>query len=136
MAIVDALLERNTAKTGLVPVSLAVADYDRTRPLIDGRVIPKALRSGRIRPGSAISASGRFTKNTTPAEMSLSWYVMARMRGEPVVALPVFPLRMPVLAYVFVHRGRAVHDAKGSRRQENRDDAVSDHGQLVAARNF
>jgi 4,5-dihydroxyphthalate decarboxylase len=36
------------------------------------------------------------------AEMSLSWYVMARVRGEPVVALPVFPLRMPVLAYVFV----------------------------------
>ena len=43
MAIVDALLERNTAKTGLVPVSLAVADYDRTRPLIDGRVIPEGI---------------------------------------------------------------------------------------------
>ncbi len=36
--------------------------------------------------------------------MSLSWYVAARCRGEPVVALPIFPLRMPVLAYVLVRK--------------------------------
>ena len=104
MAIVDALLERNKAKMGLVPVSLAVADYDRTRPLIDGRVIPE---------GIALQANtawiGDFClrpvyEEYDAAEMSLSWYVMARMRGEPVVALPVFPLRMPVLAYVFVRQ--------------------------------
>jgi 4,5-dihydroxyphthalate decarboxylase len=35
------------------------------------------------------------------AEMSLSWYVAARGRGEPVIALPVFPLRMPVHAYMY-----------------------------------
>ena len=98
----DALLERNNAQTDLVPVSLAVADYDRTRPLIDGKVKPD---------GIAIKANtawiGDFClrpvyEEYDAAEMSLSWYVMARMRGEPVIALPVFPLRMPVLAYVFV----------------------------------
>ena len=36
------------------------------------------------------------------AEMSFSWYVMARNRGEPVIALPIFPLRMAVWAYVYV----------------------------------
>jgi len=36
------------------------------------------------------------------AEMSLSWYAMARCRGEPVIALPIFPLRMSVFAYVLV----------------------------------
>ena len=35
------------------------------------------------------------------AEMSFSWYVAARDRGEPVIALPIFPLRMPVHAYMF-----------------------------------
>jgi 4,5-dihydroxyphthalate decarboxylase len=35
------------------------------------------------------------------AEMSLSWYVMAHCRGEPVVALPIFPLRMWVHAFLF-----------------------------------
>ena len=98
----DALVERNKAQTDLVPVSLAVADYDRTRPLIDGKVKPD---------GIAVKANtawiGEFClrpvyEEYDAAEMSLSWYVMARMRGEPVIALPVFPLRMPVLAYVFV----------------------------------
>jgi 4,5-dihydroxyphthalate decarboxylase len=35
------------------------------------------------------------------AEMSLSRYVMARCRGEPLIALPVFPLRMFVHPYLF-----------------------------------
>jgi 4,5-dihydroxyphthalate decarboxylase len=33
--------------------------------------------------------------------MSLSWYVMARFRGEPVYALPIFPLRMFVHPYIY-----------------------------------
>ncbi len=32
--------------------------------------------------------------------MSLSWYVMARSRNEPVYALPIFPLRMFIQPYV------------------------------------
>ena len=101
-ANVNEVLERTTRRADLVPVTLAMADYDRTRPLIDGRVKAKGL---------AIQANtswiGDFCvrpvyEEYDAAEMSLSWYVMARTRGEPVVALPVFPLRMPVLAYVFV----------------------------------
>ena len=34
-------------------------------------------------------------------EMSMSWFLAARSRGEPVIGLPIFPLRMPVLAYMF-----------------------------------
>jgi 4,5-dihydroxyphthalate decarboxylase len=33
--------------------------------------------------------------------MSLSWYVMARSRNEPVIALPIFPLRMQIHPYIF-----------------------------------
>jgi 4,5-dihydroxyphthalate decarboxylase len=102
VTIMDALRERTKEPAGLVPLTLALADYDRTRPLIDGRVKAK---------GIAIQANpswiGDFClrpvyEEYDAAEMSLSWYVMARVRGERVVALPVFPLRMPVLAYVFV----------------------------------
>jgi 4,5-dihydroxyphthalate decarboxylase len=35
------------------------------------------------------------------AEMSLSWYVMARCRGERLIALPIFPLRMFIQPYLF-----------------------------------
>jgi 4,5-dihydroxyphthalate decarboxylase len=34
--------------------------------------------------------------------MSFSWYVTARGQGEPVIALPIFLLRMPVLGFVYV----------------------------------
>ncbi len=83
-------------------LSVAFADYDRTRPLLDGRVeIPG------VEPKYTTSWIGDFC--TRPvyeeydvAEMSMSWFTAARVRGEPVVAIPVFPLRMAVLAYIFV----------------------------------
>ena len=85
-----------------VPIEIAVADYDRTRPILDGRVKPE---------GIALKATARwigdFCRNPVyeeydAAEMSFSWYVAARGRGEPVIALPIFLLRMPVLAYAYV----------------------------------
>jgi hypothetical protein len=99
---IDALRVPDQKHSGDVPVTLAMADYDRTRPLIDGRVKAKGLAVQ-----GNTSWIGDFCvrpvyEDYDAAEMSLSWYVMARVRGEPVVALPVFPLRMPVLAYVFV----------------------------------
>ncbi len=84
------------------PIDMAVASYDRTRPLLDGHVVPD---------GIALNAVARYVgefcvepvyEQYDVAEMSFSWYVTARSQGEPVIALPVFPLRMPVLAYVFV----------------------------------
>src|SRR4029079_3779312 len=84
------------------PITIAMADYDRTRRLIDGRVKPRGLQ---------LNASGLYVgdfcmkpvyEQYDAAEMSLSWYVMARCRGEPVIGLPIFPLRMSVFAYVLV----------------------------------
>ncbi|OGA95017.1 MAG: hypothetical protein A3G27_06035 [Betaproteobacteria bacterium RIFCSPLOWO2_12_FULL_66_14] len=89
-----------SASRELFPLDFAVADYDRTRPLLDGRVKPQ---------GIALNATARWIGDFCErpvyemydvAEFSLSWYVAARCRGEPVIALPVFPLRMPVFAYV------------------------------------
>ena len=86
----------------LVPIDLAVAEYDRTRPILEGRIKPD---------GIALNAVARYVgdfcvepiyEEFDVAEMSFSWYVTARSLGEPVVALPIFPLRMPVLAFVLV----------------------------------
>jgi 4,5-dihydroxyphthalate decarboxylase len=84
-----------------LPLTIAFGDYDRTRPLLDGRVVPAG-----VAPTYKTEWIGHFC--TRPvyeeydvAEMSMSWYLAARCRGEPVIALPVFPLRMPVHAYMF-----------------------------------
>ena len=97
------IVERKThAKTELYPINLAFPDYDRTRPIIDGRVKPAGIELS-----VSTSPIGEFCRRPVyeeydVAEMSFSWYLMARDRGEQVIALPIFPLRMAVWAYVYV----------------------------------
>jgi 4,5-dihydroxyphthalate decarboxylase len=89
-------------QAGLTPIDLAFADYDRTRPIIDGRV-----RADGLLLNATVRWIGDFCRKPVyeefdAAEMSFSWYVMARHRGEPVIALPIFLLRMAVLNYIYV----------------------------------
>jgi 4,5-dihydroxyphthalate decarboxylase len=91
-----------SASGPLLQATLAIADYDRTRPLIDGRVKPAGMdlqtTVGSIPEFCLVPVYEQYDF----AEMSLSWYLMAHCRNEPVVALPTFPLRMPVHAYMYV----------------------------------
>ena len=82
-------------------LTLMLADYHRTQPLLSGAV---AVDGVRFRPKAAVPGEACLRpvyEEFDVAEMSLSWYVMARSRREPVIALPVFPLRMFVHPYVF-----------------------------------
>src|SRR5262245_58670720 len=109
----QALTERRATRSDrLLRIHMAVPDDARTRPLIDGRI--KAA-------GVALKIDARYVgdycnepvyEQYDAAEMSFSWYVTARSQGEPVVALPIFPLRMPVLAYIFVRVDSKLCDVK------------------------
>ena len=97
------VVERETARSqGLYPIDIAFADYDRTRPLIDGRVNAKGLALKTNTSWIGDFCTRPVYEDYDAAEMSFSWYVAARDRGEPCLALPIFPLRMAVWAYVFV----------------------------------
>jgi 4,5-dihydroxyphthalate decarboxylase len=97
----DLFAENTSRSKELYPLSLAIAEYDRTRAVIDGRVRPQgiALRINTAWIGDFCHRP--VYEEYDVAEMSLSWYVAARCRGEPVIAIPVFPLRMAVLGYIF-----------------------------------
>jgi 4,5-dihydroxyphthalate decarboxylase len=84
-----------------LPLRLAIAEYDRTRPLIDGRVQPEGIALTTASPEIAAFCNGPVYEQFDVAEMSFSLFVAARARGDKVIALPIFPLRMAVLAYVF-----------------------------------
>lgn len=86
---------------GLYPIDIAFADYDRTRPLIDGRVKAKGIELKAINQWVGDFCTRPVYEEYDAAEMSLSWYVAARDRGEPCIAIPIFPLRDPILAYVY-----------------------------------
>jgi 4,5-dihydroxyphthalate decarboxylase len=82
-------------------LKFSVSDYHRTRPLLSGQV-----RIEGIKPSFYAAAPGEAClrpvyEEFDVAEMSLSWYAMARYRGEPVYALPIFPLRMFIQPYVY-----------------------------------
>lgn len=82
---------------------LAIADYDRIRPLIDSRVRPEGFDLAVTTDDIVQFCVRPVYEEFDVAEMSMSWYTAARARGEPCVALPVFPLRMAVLGYLYCH---------------------------------
>jgi 4,5-dihydroxyphthalate decarboxylase len=87
--------------TQLLPLNIAFSDYDRTRPLVDGRIVPEGIAPRYVLDDIAQFCVRPVYEEFDVAEMSFSWYCAARDRGEPVIALPIFPLRMPVHAYMF-----------------------------------
>ena len=68
--------------------------------------------------------------------MSLSWYVMARCRGEPLIALPIFPLRMFIQPYLFCREPSAINDPENLQRQAHRHPAIPHHRRPVGTGNF
>jgi 4,5-dihydroxyphthalate decarboxylase len=99
----DITLTQLRARTKSDPLALrlAIAEYDRTRPLVDGRVKPEGITLTTANPPIGDFCNRPVYEEFDMAEMSFSLYVAAKGRGEPVVALPIFPLRMAVLGYVY-----------------------------------
>jgi 4,5-dihydroxyphthalate decarboxylase len=111
-------LGTKTQRASLLPLRLAIAEYDRTRPLIDGRVKPEGIALTTASPHIGEFCTLPVYEQYDVAEMSFSMYVAARCRGDKVIALPIFPLRMAVLAYVFCRtdaRYRHPSELKGKR---------------------
>src|SRR5262245_26810242 len=107
-------------------LTIALSHYDRHVPFFDGTVQPEGVdlnvlivgqsdvqRDGEERHERMLQ-KGEFDI----AELSLSSYLMAKSRGMPFSAIPVFPRRQP-LANVDQHR-RGNWLAEGFDRQESR----------------
>ena len=83
-------------------LSLMTTDYHRTHLLFSGAVsIDSAKLNVCPPPVQGDACYKPVYEQFDIAEMSLSWYVMARCRGEPLIAFPVFPLRMFIHPYLF-----------------------------------
>ena len=95
-----------------------LADYHRTRP-----ILARDVAADRIKfiPRPAVPGEACLRpvyEEFDIAEMSLSWYTMARCRGEPVIALPIFPLRMQIHPYIFCSSSSGIdrpEDLKGKK---------------------
>jgi 4,5-dihydroxyphthalate decarboxylase len=99
----------------MLRLSLACGDYDRTRPLVDGRVRPLGLDLTCL-PMTIEEIFFRMARfrEFDAAEMSLGSFLVSLSAGEeaPFVAIPVFPSRS------FRHSGIYVHAGSGIERPE------------------
>src|SRR6202161_2919931 len=99
----------------MLRLSLACGDYDRTRPLVDGRVRPLGLDLTCL-PMTIEEIFFRMARfrEFDAAEMSLASFLVSLSAGEqaPFVAIPVFPSRS------FRHSGIYVHAGSGIERPE------------------
>jgi 4,5-dihydroxyphthalate decarboxylase len=93
----------------LLPVSVACWDYDRTRALQDGRVVPEGVDLTYVQVRS-VETFFRMVRNREfdVAEMSLSSYVLSLLDGSPFVAIPVFVSRAFRHNSIYVHAGGPV----------------------------
>lgn len=94
---------------GDLELSLMVVDYDRTKALATGEVRVDGVSLKVFPPPTQGAACYKpVYEMFDVVEMSLSWYVMARCRGEPLIALPIFPLRMFIQPYIFCSPNSAI----------------------------
>jgi len=101
-----------------VELTLMLADYHRTRPLLNGEVAARGIKLQPRRAETGEACMRPVYEEFDIAEMSLSWYMMARCRNEPVIALPIFPLRMQIHPYIFCSAASGIErpeDLKGKK---------------------
>lgn len=102
-----------------LPLTLACWDYDRTRPLIDGRVQAEGIALGikLMRPQQAFQAMLR--NEFQIAEMSLANYTAMKARGNvPFVGIPVMLSKMFRHSCIYVRSDAGIRtpdDLKGKR---------------------
>jgi 4,5-dihydroxyphthalate decarboxylase len=99
-------------------LTILLADYHRTRPLLSGEVTAEGIKLRPRRAETGEACLRPVYEEFDIAEMSLSWYMMARCRNEPVIALPIFPLRMQIHPYIFCSTASGIErpeDLKGKK---------------------
>jgi 4,5-dihydroxyphthalate decarboxylase len=103
-----------------VPRTVAVGSYDRHAPFFDATV---PLLGGYLQPlevGQTIGGRDGTDRHErmlldhefAAAEVSLASYLIAKDRGSPLVAVPVFPRRLCSMTQVWVRRDSPLHSAQ------------------------
>jgi 4,5-dihydroxyphthalate decarboxylase len=97
-------------------LTLAMCDYDRTLALKTGAVAPQGVHLNvlTLTPEEIFYRMGRF-REFDVSELSLSTYTIRRGRGEPLIAIPVFPSQCFRHSAVFVRDGAGIREPRDLR---------------------
>jgi len=94
-------------------LTLACGDYDLTRPLVDGRVRPEGIDLIALTMPSP-ERHWRMIRNREfdVCELSMCQYLVSKAKGEPLMAIPVFPHRRFRHSYIFVNAKAGIRGPK------------------------
>lgn len=95
-------------------LTLACGDYEITRPLKDGTVKPDGIELTVLTEMDSTTRHHRFLKDAAfdAAEVSSCSYIVAKSRGMPFDAIPVFPHRRFRHAFVYINTGKGISEPK------------------------
>ncbi|MBZ5575733.1 MAG: ABC transporter substrate-binding protein [Acidobacteriia bacterium] len=99
---------------GKLRLTMACSNYDRTRPLLEGRVPIDGIELNYL----SLPVEETFFRmlrhrEFDVAEMSLSSYTLSLFREDPpFVAIPVFPSRFFRHSCIYVHAGSGIREPK------------------------
>ena len=105
--------------TGL-KLSLALEHYDRTLPLLEGKVKAEGIDLEVVHVGNADGRDNRFLDEYPweVCEISVAPYLMAIDRGEPITGIPIFHRRFLIPSHMYVNTRvgiRSPQDLRGKR---------------------
>jgi 4,5-dihydroxyphthalate decarboxylase len=97
-----------------IPLTLACGDYEIVRALKEGQVAPDGIDLTVLTEMDSTTRHWRFIRNRDfdMAETSASSYVVAKDRGEPVTALPVFLHRRFRHGFVSINTQKGIKTPK------------------------
>jgi 4,5-dihydroxyphthalate decarboxylase len=93
-----------------ISLTLAVGDYEITRPLKDGTVQAEGIDLTVLTGMDSITRHWRFLRNREfdVAEVSASSYIVSRDRDLPFCAIPVFPHRRFRHGFIYINRHKGI----------------------------
>ena len=95
----DTMDTSNTVDQDLLPLTMVVADYDRTRPLLDGRVQPDGIKLDAVSGRIGDFCMSPVYEEYDIAEMSLSLYAAERGFLQDVEIAKVGSFEQALISY-------------------------------------
>jgi len=100
-----------------LPLTLTCGDYEITRPLAQGSVEPDGIALTVLTDPASRDRHWRLSRNAECdlGEFNACAYFMARERGHPYIALPIYPHRRFRHGFVFVNTTKGIGKASDLR---------------------
>jgi 4,5-dihydroxyphthalate decarboxylase len=100
-----------------LPLTLTCGDYEITRPLAEGLVEPDGIALTVLTDPASRDRHWRLARNAECdlGEFNACAYFIARERGHPYIALPIYPHRRFRHGFVFVNTGKGIAKASDLR---------------------